>query len=170
MHWCLWPLVGCERRCQSGANIQERKWQRSSVCREAAGTAAGSRETVHSRSSTKRWPNSWIRPLNIHLDFDYYDLLIGWIMLLVSPGHIWEFMYALMSDTSSLGSWLEFIVSQKYDVMTTVVKIVSQFLLLYDLYETRYFDPCFQKSNLFLRGTNLSCFLSFFSLLNILPF
>ncbi|XP_024460146.2 uncharacterized protein LOC7496082 isoform X1 [Populus trichocarpa] len=59
--WCLWPIVGCKRRCEGGAPT------RQSRCRETEGTPDGSRKTVYCWASTKRWPHCWIGSLSICL-------------------------------------------------------------------------------------------------------
>lgn len=129
MHWCLWPIVGCEGRPQGGAKIQRPK------CGEAEGTAPdGSGEAVHCGSSSERWPYSWIRSLNIRsrvfpsfdLPYvDHYASLHCRILLLVC--FIWE--YGLMSDTWNLVAvWWEFSRGQKLVYVVDILVFVCQIL------------------------------------------
>ncbi|XP_021297471.1 arginine/serine-rich coiled-coil protein 2 isoform X1 [Herrania umbratica] len=61
--WYLWPIVGCERGGEGGAETRESRWQWSPSSREAAGTPAGFGETVHRWAPTKGWSHCWIRSL-----------------------------------------------------------------------------------------------------------
>ncbi|KAJ0985226.1 hypothetical protein J5N97_003582 [Dioscorea zingiberensis] len=54
--WCLWPIVGCEGRCER-AEAQRKGWKRP--CRAAGAAQDRSREAVHCRASTKGWSNCW---------------------------------------------------------------------------------------------------------------
>ncbi|XP_034694038.1 arginine/serine-rich coiled-coil protein 2 isoform X1 [Vitis riparia] len=58
--WYIWPIVGCERRGESGAQTRQPR------CREAEGIADGFREAIHCWSSTKRWPHRWTRSLRTY--------------------------------------------------------------------------------------------------------
>lgn len=65
MPWCLWPIVGCERRIEVGAQPRQPRGHRSSPTRQAEGTPAGFREAVHGWTKKKRWPHCWFRSLSI---------------------------------------------------------------------------------------------------------
>lgn len=60
MPWYIWPIVGCEGRGEVGEQAQQCKWG----SRKAESATAGSGEAVHCRTSSKRWPHSWVRPLS----------------------------------------------------------------------------------------------------------
>lgn len=60
MPWCIWPIVGCEGRAESGAETRQPR------CREAEGIADGFREAIHCRSPTKRWSHCWTRSLRMY--------------------------------------------------------------------------------------------------------
>ncbi|XP_019427650.1 PREDICTED: zinc finger CCCH domain-containing protein 13 isoform X2 [Lupinus angustifolius] len=136
LYWCLWQIVGCERRSQSGAEFGQPK------CREAEGTTpGGSRETVHCRPSATRWPNSWIRSLSIHLEklesyvLEYTSLMLRRSLSVVCFSH---FMYALML---SLGTWMEFFVRQ--GCVISMGFIISEFVVLYNSYLTPFGNLAF---------------------------
>ncbi|XP_022744391.1 arginine/serine-rich coiled-coil protein 2 isoform X3 [Durio zibethinus] len=63
--WYLWPIVGCERGREGGAQTGQAGWQWSPSSREAAGTPAGFGEAVHCWTSTKGRSHCWIRSLSI---------------------------------------------------------------------------------------------------------
>ncbi|XP_057983164.1 uncharacterized protein LOC131168029 isoform X2 [Malania oleifera] len=63
--WCLWPIVGCEGRVESGAQPQAARWWRPAPSREGEGTPAGSREAIHCWTPTKRWSHCWSWSLGI---------------------------------------------------------------------------------------------------------
>ncbi|KAF6158517.1 hypothetical protein GIB67_040031 [Kingdonia uniflora] len=54
--WYLWPLVGCEGRCETRS--KQRRWWGSPPSRKAGATPNGSREAIHCWTSSKRWPYS----------------------------------------------------------------------------------------------------------------
>ena len=91
----LWPIAGCERRRDSGAQTGQSRWQWSPSNREAAGTPAGFGEAVHCWTSTKRWSHCWIRSLSIKVG--YFLCFIGMLCdnLLFSCGRtlILDFSY-----------------------------------------------------------------------------
>ncbi|KAM6571690.1 hypothetical protein CsatA_015770 [Cannabis sativa] len=72
--WCLWPIVGCEGRTESGSQTRKpRRWRPS--IREAKGTADGFREAIHCWAAQERWAYCWTRPLSInHGALRYPDL------------------------------------------------------------------------------------------------
>ncbi|XP_057743065.1 uncharacterized protein LOC130961302 isoform X1 [Arachis stenosperma] len=118
LYSCLWPIVGCERRSQSGAEIRQSKWQqRVTPGREAEGTPAGPGETVHCRPSTKRWTHCWIRSLDGHSEeFAYFDICNVFEyhstvrrLSLVCFRYVWETLYALMV-VEPQGSWWKLLV------------------------------------------------------------
>ncbi|KAM3355652.1 arginine/serine-rich coiled-coil protein 2 isoform X1 [Capsicum galapagoense] len=55
--WYLWPIVGCERRCEYREQASHPR------CREAKGAPDGLGEAIHCWTSPKRWSYSWTRPL-----------------------------------------------------------------------------------------------------------
>ncbi|GAV88398.1 hypothetical protein CFOL_v3_31821 [Cephalotus follicularis] len=62
--WYLWPLVGCERRCDGGAETRQPGGQWPSSSREAEGTPVGFGEAIRCWTSKKRWSHRWIRSLS----------------------------------------------------------------------------------------------------------
>ncbi|XP_059277500.1 uncharacterized protein LOC132031522 isoform X2 [Lycium ferocissimum] len=60
--WCLWPIVGCERRGE------DREQTSHSRCREAKGAPDGLGEAIYCWTSPKRWSYSWTRSLRFSLN------------------------------------------------------------------------------------------------------
>lgn len=138
LHWCLWPIVGCEGRSQGRAKIQR------SRCGEAEGAApSGSGEAVYCRSSSKRWPYSWIRSLNIcsrvfpSFDLSYVDYQASLFWRILLPVcFIWE--YNLMSDAWNLVAvWWGFFSRQKLVYVVDILVIVCS-ILSCNSYETDF--------------------------------
>ncbi|KAF5441986.1 hypothetical protein F2P56_037058 [Juglans regia] len=69
LHWCLWPIVGCEGRLEVGAQSRRPGWGQPPSSREAERTPVGFRKAVHCRTPTKGWPYCWIRSLTIFYGF-----------------------------------------------------------------------------------------------------
>ncbi|XP_038720604.1 serine/threonine-protein kinase fray2-like isoform X3 [Tripterygium wilfordii] len=63
--WYLWPIVGCEGRCQSGAQARQPRGWWPPPSRKAKGTPAGFGEAIYCWTSKKRWPNCRLRPLSV---------------------------------------------------------------------------------------------------------
>ncbi|XVF07097.1 hypothetical protein REPUB_Repub06bG0109100 [Reevesia pubescens] len=64
LRWYLWPIVGCERGREGGAENRQSRRQWSPSSREAAGTPIGFGEAVYCWTSTKGWSHCWIRSLS----------------------------------------------------------------------------------------------------------
>ncbi|XP_073305779.1 uncharacterized protein [Primulina huaijiensis] len=76
LHWCLWPIVGRERRCDSG------KPARQPRCGEAAGTTtAGIGEAIHCGAASEGWSYCWTRSLKAF--FSYLSTCIKVSFLIV---------------------------------------------------------------------------------------
>lgn len=65
MPWCLWPIVGCERRGESRAQTRRTRWWQRSPIREAERTPVGFGEAIHCWTPEERWSNCWTRSLSI---------------------------------------------------------------------------------------------------------
>ncbi|PIA53791.1 hypothetical protein AQUCO_00900401v1, partial [Aquilegia coerulea] len=57
--WCLWPIVGCEGRFETGARTRQQGKQWPSSGGEAGATSARSREAIHCWTAAKRWTYCW---------------------------------------------------------------------------------------------------------------
>ncbi|XP_075491646.1 uncharacterized protein LOC142531158 isoform X1 [Primulina tabacum] len=76
LHWCLWPIVGRERRCDSG------KPARQPQCGEAAGTTtAGIGEAIHCGAASEGWSYCWAWSLKAF--FSYLSTCIKVFFLIV---------------------------------------------------------------------------------------
>ncbi|XP_073014680.1 uncharacterized protein [Primulina eburnea] len=79
LHWCLWPIVGRERRSNSG------KPARQPRCGEAAGTtSAGIGEAIHCRAASEGWPDCWTWSLKAFFIYLSTDIKVLFHIVLYS--------------------------------------------------------------------------------------
>ncbi len=127
MHWCLWPLVGCEGRGEGGTPSQQPRRKRAPSGREGERTSAGSREAIYCWTPTKGWPYCWIRSLSIYYGFFCTNTVLcnillyscGRVMFLVISylWHVWEDMLCCW-DISDLGKKMV-----PFDTCTTLMRV-----------------------------------------------
>lgn len=67
MPWCLWQIVGCERRGKGGTESWKSRRKEYLRPRETEGTTARFRETIHRRIEKERWAYCWPWPLSFSL-------------------------------------------------------------------------------------------------------
>ncbi|XP_004252009.1 uncharacterized protein [Solanum lycopersicum] len=85
--WCLWPIVGCERRRANGEQTCHPR------CREAKGTSNGLREAIHCWTSPKRRSYSWTRSLRTCLE--HLCILMTLLVVVLCCLQLWSCMYCV---------------------------------------------------------------------------
>lgn len=127
MPWCLWPLVGCERRGEGGAETRRPRRKRSPPSREAERTSAGFGEAIYCWTPTKGWPYCGIRSLSIYYGFFCTHTVLcnillyscGRVMLLVIL-NLWHVCVDMLYcwDISDISKRLV-----SYDTFTTLMHV-----------------------------------------------
>lgn len=107
MPWCLWPIVGCERRCEPRAETGRKGWR--PPCRAAGAAPDRFRETVHGRASETRWPNC--RPWFVKLLISLFSLAEHCVILL----SLWSYNKIVGTIRGSLLAFaLQFVLLDSY--------------------------------------------------------